>query len=298
MISFQADSAPSAADDPYYQARMAVVQRINQDRAAAGLAPVELELLSSQVSDRHCQEMAGHRYLSHWNLQGLLPYHRYHFAGGRDHIQENLSRMTILSTAPNPISTEPREVLTHMLNAHRRFVDEQPPLDGHRKNVLDPGHTHVGIGMAVVGGEFTMGEEFVNRYVQLAPLPEALPKASIRIEGQTLRSEFGPYYCALFYEGWPKKRTVDQLNQTYAYEDMSGEIRGRVPPWQMSFDRSSGRFRFSVPVEPRGGGYYHLVLWVRRPHRAIPYTLSGPGGYQVDTKDGVPCAGWVFRAEP
>jgi hypothetical protein len=295
MNAFQAGASPIAPDDPYYEARMAVVQRINQHRAAAGLAPVELDLLSSQVSDRHCQEMAGHRYLSHWNLQGLLPYHRYHFAGGRDHIQENLSRMTILSTEPHPISAEPLELLPHMLNAHQRFVDEQPPLDGHRKNVLDPGHTHVGIGLAVAGGEFTMGEEFVNRYVELAALPEALPRGSIRIEGQTLHGEFGPYYCALFYEGWPQRRTVDELNQTYAYEDMSGEICGRVPPWQMSFDRSSGRFRFSVPVELRGAGYYHLVLWVRRPHRAIPYTLSGPGGYQVDTKEGVACAGWVFR---
>lgn len=299
MKFFQSGAAAAnPPEDPYYAARLEVVRQINRDRTAAGLEPVEFDPLSSQVCDLHCQEMAGHRYLSHWNLQGLLPYHRYHFAGGRDHLQENLSRMTILSSNPAPISTEPSELLPHMLNAHQRFVEETPPLDGHRKNVLDPGHTHVGIGLAVVGGEFTLGEEFVNRYVTLSPLPEPLPRGSIRVEGQTLRSEFGPYYCALFYEGWPQQRTVEELNRTYAYEDMSGDICGRVPPWQMSFDRSSGRFRFSVPVEPRGPGLYHLVMWVRRPHRAIPYTLSGPGGYQVDTKDGVPCAGWVFRSQP
>jgi uncharacterized protein YkwD len=299
MKFFQSGAAAAnPPEDPYYAARLEVVRQINRDRTAAGLEPVEFDPLSSQVCDLHCQEMAGHRYLSHWNLQGLLPYHRYHFAGGRDHLQENLSRMTILSSNPAPISTEPSELLPHMLNAHQRFVEETPPLDGHRKNVLDPGHTHVGIGLAVVGGEFTLGEEFVHRYVTLSPLPEPLPRGSIRVEGQTLRGEFGPYYCALFYEGWPQQRTVEELNRTYAYEDMSGDICGRVPPWQMSFDRSSGRFRFSVPVEPRGPGLYHLVMWVRRPHRAIPYTLSGPGGYQVDTKDGVPCAGWVFRSQP
>src|SRR5258705_9253116 len=98
-------------DDPYHDAREAVVRKINQDRAAAGLSAVELDQLSSQVADAHCQEMAANRYLSHWNLRGLLPYHRYHFAGGRDHVQENLSRMTILSSEPNPISTAPKDVL-------------------------------------------------------------------------------------------------------------------------------------------------------------------------------------------
>jgi hypothetical protein len=300
-----AASAAWADDDPYYSARQAVVQRINQDRAAAGLAPVEFDLLASQVSDQHCQEMAAHKYLSHWNLRGLLPYHRYHFAGGKDHLQENLSRMTVISSNPHPISTEPADVQEHLLHAHERFMDEQPPLDGHLKNVLDPGHTHVGIGFAVVGGEFTMAEEFLNRYVELAPLPELLPRGSIRVEGRILpthlprepNDQFGPYYCALFYEGWPTNRTADELNRTYAYEDMSGEIRGRVPPWDMSFSSANGQFRFTVSADPAGPGYYHLVLWVRRPHRTTPYSLSTAGAYKVDTAEGIPCGGWVFRLD-
>jgi len=95
----QATTSSSASllpsDDPYYEARQALVRRINADRAAAGLEAVEYDPLASQVSDQHCQEMAGNDYLSHWNLRGLLPYHRYHFAGGRDHLQENLSRMMV-----------------------------------------------------------------------------------------------------------------------------------------------------------------------------------------------------------
>jgi uncharacterized protein YkwD len=296
---------PTPADDPYHQARQAVVLQINRDRAAAGLRPVEFDALSSLVSDRHCQEMSAQQYLSHWNLRGLLPYHRYHFAGGRDYIQENLSRMTVISADPNPISTEPADVQAHLLHAHQRFMDEVPPLDGHRKTVLDPAHTHVGIGLAAVGREFTMAEEFVNRYVELAPLPEALPRGSIRVEGQVLpgppgerpNDGYGPYYCVLFYEGWPLSRTVDQLNATYAYEDMIGDIRGRVPPWNMSFSTSTRRFRFDVPADATGPGYYHLVMWVRRPNRVIPYNLTTAGSYQIDTADGVPCAGWVFRVD-
>ncbi|HWP84916.1 MAG TPA: CAP domain-containing protein [Terriglobia bacterium] len=295
----EANVPPSfpAEDDPYYAARQAVVEQINRDRRAAGLRPVAFDWLASQVGDQHCQEMAARGYLSHWNLRGLLPYHRYHFAGGRDHLQENLSRMTVVSLRPDPISTEPEDVQAHLLHAHQRFMDEAPPLDGHRQNVLDPGHTHVGIGLAVVGGDFTMAEEFLNRYVALEPLPAALPAGSIRIQGAVLNKEYGPYYCVLFYEGWPQPRTVEELNRTYAYEDMTGQIVARVPPWEMSFNPSNGGFRFQAPVRQAGPGYYHLVLWVRRPHRSIPYALGAPGAYQIDTALGVPCAGWVFRQE-
>ena len=289
-------SRVSESDDPYHAARLALVARINHDRGAAGLRPVDFDELSSQVADAHCQEMAANKYLSHWNLRGLLPYHRYHLAGGRDYVQENLSRLTVFSSQPNPISTEPDDVRQYLLNAHQHFVDERPPLDGHRKAVFDPAHTHVGVGLAVVGGEFTMSEEFINRYVDLLPLPDVLPKGSLRVEGRVLAKEYGPYYCVVFYEGVPQPRTVAELNRTYAYEDMAGKVAGKTPSWEMSFDGSSGRFRFNMSVDSMGSGFYHLMLWVRRPVSAIPYVLGTSGAYQIDTAQGVACASWIFRA--
>lgn len=298
----QTKRAPVASllpsDDPYFEVRHALIQSINEDRGAAGLDAVEFDLLSSQVADRHCQEMAGQGYLSHWNLRGLLPYHRYHFAGGRDHLQENLSRMTVISSRPEPIAATPNDVLANLLNAHQRFMQEKPPLDGHRKNVLDARHTHVGIGLAVVGGNFTMAEEFINRYVELTPLPGTLPARSVRIEGRVLNSDYGPYYGVMLYEAWPPQRTAEELNRTYAYEDMTGQIVGRVPPWEMTFNPSSGRFRFNLSFRVQGPGYYHWVFWLRRPLDSIPYVLGRSGAYQVDTAKAVPCAGWVFRVEP
>ena len=288
---------PATGDDPYSEVRRAAVEQINRDRLGAGLPAVELDLLSSEVGDRHCQEMAAYRYLSHWNLRGLLPYHRYHLAGGRDHVQENSSRLTVISSEPDPISTEPEEILPHLLRAHERMVAERPPVDGHRKNILDPGHTHVGIGLAVVGGEFVMTQQFVNRYVRLQELPDILPKKRIEVRGEVLQKDFGPYYCVLFHEEESQRRTVEELNQTYAYSDTIGEMTSKVSSWEMQLDRSRGRFRFAVPVPNSGPGYYHLLLWVRRPIRSIPYELHPGGTYNIDTKNGIPCAGWVFRQE-
>ena len=284
-------------DDPYWEARLAVAERISQDRKAAGLAPVELDVLASQVADAHCQEMAGHHYLSHWDLRGLLSYHRYHLAGGRDHVQENSSQLTVFSTIPHPIPTEPPEILPYLLRVQEGFMAEKPPLDLHRKNILDPGHTHVGIGLAVVGGEFTATQLFVNRYAQLKEFPPTLPKGAIRVEGEILRKGYGPYYCMLFYEGWPRARSPEELNRTYTYSDTEGEECGKVTPWEMQFDPNTGRrFRFSVSIKYRGPGYYHFVLWVRDRVQSIPYRLSPGGSYRANTEEAIPCAGWIFRA--
>ena len=286
-------SSLQAPDDPYYDARTALVTQINRDRAAAGAPPVEMDSLSSVVADRHCQEMAANRYLSHWNLKGLLPYHRYHFAGGRDHVQENLSRVTVFSNAPSPISTSPENIQRNLLQAEERFMAEKPPLDGHRKNVLDPAHTHVGVGLAVVGPEFTMSLQFLNRYVRLNDLPLTLPGKVVELDGEMLRKDFGPYFCVLFYEGPPVARTAKELERTYAYIESDGEECVTVPPWKMQFDRNRGRFRFRLPAKDCGPGYYHLLLWVRNNVRDIPYVLR-MGANRVSTTGAVPAAGWVF----
>ncbi|MBI4459885.1 MAG: CAP domain-containing protein [Acidobacteria bacterium] len=285
---------PWESIDPYWEVRLAAAERISQDRKAAGLAPVELDVLASQVADRHCQEMAGHDYLSHWNLRGLLPHQRYHLAGGRDHAQENSSRLTIISANPFPISTEPADVLSQLLRAHESFMAEKPPLDFHRRNILDAGHTHVGIGFGVVEGNFTMSQLFVNRYARLREFPETLPRGSIQVDGEMLRRDYGPYYCMLFYEGPPQSRSPEELNLTYAYSDTEGEECGKVAPWEMQFNR--GRFRFSMPIRNRGAGYYHLLLWVRDRVASIPYHPTPGASHSVNTQEAIPGAGWTFRA--
>ena len=290
---------PRDIDDPYQGLRLAVVAAVNRDRASAGLEPVSYDALCSEVEDAHCLEMAENHYLSHWNLRGELPYHRYHLAGGRDYVAENLSRTSVISLDPHPIPTEPAELEPLALAAHGRFMDEQPPLDGHRKTILDATHTHVGVGLAVVGGEFTLGQLFLNRYVKLDPLPDALASgvSSMRVAGEVLASGYGAYYCAVFYEGGLRPRTAVELEKTYAYEDMTGTMIQKIAPWEMQFNSGSKRFSFTVRINPRAAGLYHLVLWVSRPLRDIPYSLVGPGAYSVDTTKGAPCASWIFRVE-
>ena len=199
----------------------------------------------------------------------------------------------MFSGDPFPIRTQPEDVLPLLLQSHERYVAEKPPMDGHRRTLLEPAHTHVGIGLAVAGPEFTMAEQFLNRYVELAELPAEFPAGPIRVEGQMLRKDYGPYYCVLFHEPPPQPRTSSDLERTYAYSDTDGDECVSVRPWEMNFDRSRGRFRFSIRTRGCGPGLYHLLLWVRRDIRSIPYQLY-PGETKIDTKLAVPAAGWIF----
>ena len=53
-----------------------------------------------------------------------------------------------LSTTSGEISRSVGELL---IESHEAFMTELPPDDGHRRAILDPSFTHVGIGVAVVG---------------------------------------------------------------------------------------------------------------------------------------------------
>src|ERR1044071_2175011 len=79
------------------------------------------------------------------------------------------------------------------------------PNDGHKKTILDPHATHVGIGVAWEGGEFRLVHEFVRRYVswkrppprppprggEQRPLREG-PRADARARRQRVRQLLAP----------------------------------------------------------------------------------------------------------
>jgi uncharacterized protein YkwD len=88
--------------------------------------------------------MAENKYLAHWNLKGEKPYHRYSNAGGMDHVCENVASRSGTGSVGRDSSAD--AVFAAMSGLHAGFMAEVPPEDGHRKNVLNKWHTHVGIG--------------------------------------------------------------------------------------------------------------------------------------------------------
>ncbi len=57
----------------------------------------------------------------------------------------------------------------HALEAHAGFMAAEPPGDLHRRNVLAPGATHVGIGLFLSERQFRLVEVLASRHVQVLP---------------------------------------------------------------------------------------------------------------------------------
>lgn len=231
-----------------------MLQLINEDRQNNGLRPVEWDHTAAQIGRLHAEDMAQLGYFSHWNTNGYGPDMRYAISGGRDVVQENLYSYWyhFSSGTPAPIT-----------NWEQLIQDAQISLmnsPGHRANILDPAHTHVGIGIAYnpKTGEVRLAQEFLNRYVALSEIPlEAKKGQEIRVAGVLLLGAHDPIINVAF-EPSPKPLSIWDLNNTvpHTYESVAKNIQAIAPD---SFDSA---FSALVNVGAQGAGFYHIRIWV------------------------------------
>jgi len=244
--------------------RLRLVEMINADRKAAGIPPVEYSDQLSQAADEHCREMITGNYASHWNRDGWKPYLRYSAAGIRDHTSENIH--AFWST-----DFRPERVWDYLAEGHRGFMAERPPNDGHRQSVLDPRHTHVGIGVAYDRGSMRMIELFSGRYADLDALPlRARLKDSVAVSGRLVRDSDKVLGISVFYEPLPRTMNRAELLETFSYS-LPREDRMERPRLLSAqyVDGSTGTInvagrRFQMPLQFWKGkpGVYTVALWV------------------------------------
>jgi uncharacterized protein YkwD len=261
--------ASNLSQDEALRLAIMMVDRINRDRADAGLAAVELDELASQVAAAHCQEMLDGGYFSHWNSQGLKPYQRYSLAGGTDYLAENVYDYQTTGTLDQSLSG----IAAIMLRAQDSFMAEGPE-GGHRKNILDPHHTHVGIGLAFSNNSLLMAQEFLNRYVSLEQCPAQVTlDQQVSVQGGVLgKGEL--LSVTVFHESLPKEMSLKELRETSAYS-LPNERVDLFPLLPLGWHYSDGgtgdvtvfddgSFSFLVPFYA-GEGAYTLIVWVRTP---------------------------------
>jgi hypothetical protein len=250
-----------------------MVDLINRDRASAGLRPVELdEGASTRAGQSHADDMASHGYLGHWGSDGSVPEQRYTEAGGTDMVLENAScftdeRVRALDSAPR-IDAKNVELTEDM------FFHEQPPADGHRRNILKPWHVKVGIGVAQPVGTRTeipvpcFAQEFVDSYGSYEPVRRTMPVgATVHVEG-TIEKPSTFAGVGLARVDAPKPIETHELNlrrtylvpapyQTYWPAGYQTPIVVKV---------TGARFAIDVPVSDRGRpGMYEVSIWASFP---------------------------------
>lgn len=133
---------PSTGTTTVSTQEQAMINEINKERVAAGLAPVKVDLRLMKVAQTKANDMKTNGYFSHTSPTYGSPFDmlrnagiQYRYAG------ENIARNMSVDAA-----------MAAFMNS-----------DGHRKNILNPAYTHVGV--CVVSS--SSGNYYVQIFAQL-----------------------------------------------------------------------------------------------------------------------------------
>jgi Uncharacterized protein with SCP/PR1 domains len=291
MLGAPLARAESLVDETRATLRSQLLRLINRDRERFGLRPVQLDPATSAIADAYCRDQIRNHTMGHFGLDGEAPYMRYSFAGGNDGISENAAAWSA------PYSFSDRVLFEMMRSSEASMMSEAGPHDGHRRTILDPWATHVGIGLAWERGEFRIVEEFVRRYVDWTrPIPRSAsngdrvlvsgkPAAGYPVEAITVHRDPLPHAMsavtanAIDSYSLPeaKREYLPRLKQWFrsvpggGIEQTRNEYSdGRTGDFQVSED---GSFHFAVPLDD-GPGVYTIVVWLRPPGAQLTIPAS------------------------
>ncbi|HKR65200.1 MAG TPA: CAP domain-containing protein [Thermoanaerobaculia bacterium] len=282
ILFFASPVAHSDIEETRTTLRAHILRLINRDRQLYHLPPVELDLDVSAIGDDYCRRQIDNGTTGHFTTDGLAPYMRYSFAGGKDAVSENAAAWSA------NYAFNDRALYEMARRSEDAMMSEMPPNDGHKRTILDPHATHVGIGMAWQRGEFRLVHEFVRRYINWTkPLPAAAnvddvitiagsPIRGTAIEAITVHHEPLPARMSAFVASAIPSYSLPKLRKEYLPR-LKSEVRrdenGRLEYIRREYPDGtrgdfylgkSGDFSFDVPFTD-GPGVYTVVVWVRRP---------------------------------
>ena len=188
---------------------------INAERARAGVGAVTLG--TNIAAQLHPESALENCFSGHWGLDGLKPYMRYSLAGGYQSNGENGHGSDYCITASDryrPIS----KIKTEIQEAMAGWTDSP----GHRRNILDPTHMKVNVGIAWDLYNVKMFQHLEGDYVEYQPLPE-IDAGVLKMSGKTRNGarlagsrDLG---TQIYYDPPPAPLTQGQVARTYCYDN-------------------------------------------------------------------------------
>lgn len=250
------------------EAEQYVLDRVNSDRKKHGLPPVVWDEIAADGGQRHADDMAAHGFTAHIGTDGSPPELRYSEAGGTGMVMENVG--CFADTLDRELDPDPRFPIEELERIQRTFMDEVPPFDGHKRNILTPQHTGLGVALAMTKGLpiVCMAQEFVDNYAKLDPLPRsAKVKSSIKVSG-SMRDPAVIAGVGIARVDKPRpakpatllKTRVYAIPQPYATYFPKG-FKTKIP-----VQVSGNSFTIEVPLDDRGKpGLYGVSVWAKLP---------------------------------
>ncbi|MDI1432419.1 CAP domain-containing protein [Polyangium sorediatum] len=246
---------------------------INRDRAAQGLSALPWDETAARAARRQAEDMAARGFTAHWGSDGSVPEQRYTEAGGEDVAFENVG--CFVDASASPLALDAPYMAEGLDRFQRAFMDEEPPHDGHRRNILSRWHTAVGVGVAQVEGSRIpcVAQEFVDDWGTYEHLP---PKISVGdfvdIRGE-LRAPAELAIVGISRIDAPGPRAPQDLNQTSDYlvpEAYEAYLPRRL---KTPFPRPRGvlsllgsTFSLGTYLDDEGKpGLYEISIWARFP---------------------------------
>ncbi len=262
------------------EVRTELLDRINRDRSRHHLPLVVLDEEASSVADTYCGVQVETGTRGHFTTDGLSPYMRYSFDGVHDMVLENAASWS----ARDPV---PEELITDLAQrSHSEMIAEIPPRDGHRKAILDPYATHVGIGVSWGGREVRVIEALLRRYVEWEVVRQKLRgDESFRYRARILDPGLDVDAVTVHYEPMPYRLTRERANMIDSYS-LPGEWlrleRERVaspldaalhhyPRHILDVDGDTISFDLAPT---KGRGIYTIVVWLRASPDSAPFAAT------------------------
>lgn len=266
-----------AAPAPLEEATRYLLTLINRDRAAFGLPPVELDPIASRGAERHARDMARHGFTAHWGSDGSVPEQRYTEAGGSDMVQENVA--CLFDGVTRELDPAPRFDPAKLEQLQRLFMDEVPPNDGHRRNILKPGHHRVGIGLAqpVSVSQPCLAQEFVDDWGDYSPLPErAARDVTLHVAGE-LRAPMRFGGVGVGRIDLASEKSARELNSTSVYRIPQPETlyfpAGFKTPQPVKVTGQAFSIDIGLGSQPRPGRY-EISIWGKQPDNNELFMVS------------------------
>ncbi len=262
------------------EARVYWLELINRDRKSHKAKPVQLDETATKAGQYHADEMAEKHFNAHWHPDGSKPPERYTECGGLDFVAENSH-----GYHPHPgffAGPPTREQLFS-----RKEVEEEEAVyvksPGHLKNIIEPGHTHVGLGLKKIDywygadGEhmpkLVSAQEFIDDYGDYTLSARKLDEAQKFVMDGELKSSVKFYSVELRREDMPRPVSLVELNDKSKYNSYiapGGDIVAtffpppfeQVPEGTVKTDGHKFHCEFTPPASWKAGLYY-VTVWCK-----------------------------------
>jgi uncharacterized protein YkwD len=263
---------------PLAEARKYFLRLVNRDREREGLEPVVFDTTAQKAAQEHSDDMASHGFTAHYGTDGSVPEMRYAAAGGTDIAFENAA--CFFDNEERKLDKNALYLAAELERIESAFINEKPPHDGHRRNILNPWHNRVGIGLSQPVGITVpcVAQEFVDHYGKYESIPSsASVGARIRVAGELIApASFGAVAVARIDK--PEPRTAENLNGTGSYQLPQPYVtflpKGFVTPIEVKVEGGM-RFSVEIPLDDRGKpGIYQVSVWGLVPESKDLVTLS------------------------